>query len=116
MPKERQTIKGRPAGSKEEGRVARSLEKYKIDYFYQVPIRGGRWVAGGQVIDFIALIPFPQPIQVYGEYWHENQLSTEEHFRLAIVMQEIGREPLVWWGEQLETQEESDFMVQRHLL
>lgn len=105
------TIQGVTPGSVEEWRVAVALSKRNIEYRYQVPIRGGRSVRGGQVIDFILLTPFSQPLQVFGEYFHPGELDPEERFNLAIIHQIFGRPAIILWGSQLASQAQADAAI-----
>lgn len=106
-----ETIQGIRIGSKEEWRVAVALSKRNIEYRYQVPIRGGRSVRGGQVIDFVLQIPFPQPLQVFGEYFHPGELNSEERFKLAIIHQIFGRPAIILWGSKLASQSQADAAI-----
>ena len=109
-------IQGKAIGSSEEWRVALALNKYKIEYLYQVPVRGGKRVRGGQVIDFLVYNPFPTPLQVFGKYWHEGQMGTEDHLKLAVLQQIYTQIPIILWGRELETQDEADDSVRRKVL
>ena len=100
-------INDRVPGSREEWRVAKALWYLEIDFHYQVVVKGGTDVRGGQVLDFLLFIPFPRPAQVYGEYWHKGQLSSEERLKTAVIEQIYGYEPFEWWGIDLETDEEA---------
>lgn len=68
-------IRGIKAGSKEEYWVSLALDRIQqtegYGYEYQVPIYGGRGIAGGLVIDFIVHTPGRQTwISPQGRYWH----------------------------------------------
>ena len=68
-------IRGIVAGSKEEYWVSLALDaKQKsegIGWEYQVPIFGGRQIAGGLVIDFVVYTPGRKTwISPMGAYWH----------------------------------------------
>lgn len=92
-------------GSKLEARVYRALRRAgweQIDM--QVPILGGRTVPGGQVIDFV-LWPGPIPVFVNGEYWHRN--DEVEFLEMAAVQEVYGREPVVIWGGEAQTDEQA---------
>ena len=110
------TIYGKTPGSVEEWRVAVALWKYKLPFEYQVNIRGGSRLRGGQRVDFVVSNPFPQPVQVYGEYWHTGQLGSEDRMKLAILADIYGREVVVLWGSELGDQSAADAAVRRELL
>jgi hypothetical protein len=68
-------IRGIKAGSKEEFWVSLALDRIQeqegIGWEYQVPIYGGRRIAGGLVIDFVAYTPGRRTwISPQGRYWH----------------------------------------------
>lgn len=64
----------------------------------QVPINGGRSMPGGQVLDFVVGIASPIPIEVNGEYWHQDEGIEFE--ASTAVMERYGREPVVIWGDE----------------
>jgi hypothetical protein len=98
-----------------EARVAISLTKYRWDYEFQKPYMGGREVLGGQVIDFIVhTLPLPTPVWVQGEYWHEKAVTDRDKLNREFMYTEMHgtfSPPVVLWGIDLETQEESDEIV-----
>lgn len=68
-------IRGVTAGSKEEMWISKALDRIQKQegwtWEYQVPIYGGRSVAGGLVIDFIVHTPGRDTwISPMGKYWH----------------------------------------------
>jgi hypothetical protein len=68
-------IRGIKAGSKEEFWISIALDKIQqaegYGWEYQVPIFGGRGIAGGLVIDFIVHTPGRKTwISPQGKYWH----------------------------------------------
>lgn len=108
-------------GSKEEERVyiahLKLLEKKRIlGFYYQVPILGGRRFRGGFVVDFVALTPFEVPEEVFGEYWHKGELNSAERMRLAAERNWFGRDPVIYWANELQTQEAADRVVAERLL
>ena len=116
MTEETRLIQGRQPDSIEEARVANALDKYHVDYIYQYPIMGGRRVRGGQIVDFLLRNPFPTPLQVFGEYWHKAELSAGATLGLVILRNYFGRDPVVLWGSELETQEEANETIRRKVL
>lgn len=72
-------IQGMAPGSVQEWRVALALDRLQLGYEYQKSIGGGRRVRGGQVIDFwVYTAPYPTPIFVQGEYWHNRKTEAED--------------------------------------
>lgn len=68
-------IRGIKAGSKEEYWVSLALNRIQEsegwNWEYQVPIYGGRTIAGGLVIDFILYTPLQVTwISPMGRFWH----------------------------------------------
>ena len=108
-------IQGIKPGSLEEWRVAKALEILGIKFIYQYQVQGGRSVRGGQVVDFMVYDPFPIALQVFGEYWHSAQATSEDNLKLNILAQIFGREPLVLWGSDLATQAATNEAVRRIL-
>lgn len=109
-------INGRTPGSTEEWRVAVALWKYKLEFMYQWPLYGGRLRKGGQVIDFVVSNPFPVPVYVNGEYWHEGQLALDDKLKMAEAEKYFGRPPVVLWGRELSTQDEANSAVAKAFL
>jgi hypothetical protein len=97
-------IQGKTPESLEEWRVAVALWRWKVPFEYHVSIRGGNLLRGGQVLDFLLHIPIPRPLQIFGNYWHRAQMHSEDRFKLAVLQQIYGVEPLILWGNELQTQ------------
>jgi hypothetical protein len=90
-----------------------ALDRFKVNYQYQVPIRGGNLLRGGQLLDFLLFIPTAQPLQVFGDYWHRAQLKNFDRFKLAIIQQIYGVEPEIIWGSEVQTQAEAFIRVRK---
>lgn len=108
-------IQGKTPRSIEEWRVYVALMRYEIEFRYQVPIMGGGLVRGGQILDYLIYNPFPEPWQIYGEYWHRAQMNNQDRFKLAILLQIFGVEPTIFWGSELQTQEDTFIRVREEL-
>ncbi len=68
-------IRGITAGSKEEWWISQALDRIQkaegFGWEYQVPIFGGRQIAGGLVIDFVVYTPGRNTwISPMGRFWH----------------------------------------------
>lgn len=101
-------IQGIAVGSVHEWRVAQALDKYKIEYRYQVPVRGGR-VRGGQVLDFLVYAPFARPLQVFGRHWHGGrEISSEDKIKLQVLQEIYGVEPDVIFDDEIPDQPAAD--------
>lgn len=107
-------VQGKQATDIEE-RVAISLAKYKWDYEFQAEYMGGRRLLGGQVIDFVVnTVPQPTPVWVQGEYWHAKAVTDKDKLDrelMFVAMKGYFAPPVVLWGADLETQEESDNLI-----
>ena len=99
------TIQGRTPGSKEEWYVATALWRLGHSFIYQYEMFGG-YVRGGQFVDFLVVTTVPQStfIQVFGKYWHEGELGSEDRFNLDRLENE-GLEVIVLWGADLPDKE-----------
>jgi hypothetical protein len=89
-----------------------ALGMLRIDFAYQVGIMGGRRFAGGQVVDFVLYIPWAQPVQVFGQYWH----SGDEVFSLANIQRVYGRPALVAWDYELRSIRDAVAWIKRSVL
>jgi hypothetical protein len=102
-----------------EYRVAVSLSKYKWNFEFQVPYLGGREIMGGQVVDFVVLtLPLPTPLWVQGEYWHETAVTDRDKLNREFMFAQMHgtfAPPIILWGIDLETQEESDETILKTL-
>ncbi len=109
-------IHGVMPDSIEEYRVAKSLDKLKIKYYFQVPIQGGSKLRGGVVLDFLAFNPWPIPIPVHGSYWHKG----DERFEEAVIADYLGvsidyvAEHTIW-DYEIPTQEDCDRVVRERV-
>jgi hypothetical protein len=93
-----------------------ALWNVDVEFRYQIPIQGGSMVRGGQVLDFLLLLPpSPEPLQVFGDYWHRAQMKNEDRFKMAKLKQIYGMEPHILWGSELQTQEEATAKVREVL-
>lgn len=109
-------IEGRTPRSREEWRVAVALWRYKVEFRYQVPIMGGSMVRGGQLLDFLLLVdPSPIPLQIFGNYWHRAQIKNEDRFKISMLRQQFGIDPVVIWGSELQTQDEANTKIREVL-
>lgn len=103
-------IYGKKPGSIEEWRVATALWNLGYDFDFQVSFFGGHQV-GGFVVDFIVRTAIPVPIEVIGEYWHQN--TPEEEFRRMALEDEIGATIVYIIETELESYEEAVLAVSK---
>lgn len=106
-----QVVQGK-AASDIEYRVSVSLTKYNWDFEFQVQVMGGRRRRGGQVIDFmVQTLPNPTPLYVQGDYYHGSRQADRDKLAqrmLTSIMDGSINQPIIVYGNELETQEESD--------
>ena len=104
----RYTVQGAKA-SNYEWRVALALDKLRLPYMFQFEVMGGRTKRGGLILDFLVLtVPLSTPLWVNGEYWHSGEQSSEDKLLQAIIGQYPDfAEPVVLWGEQLQTEQDA---------
>jgi hypothetical protein len=107
-------IQGKKA-SDIELRVAISLDKFKWEYTFQSPALGGRQLRGGTVIDFLVeTVPLPTPLYIQGEHFHSGINAERDKFMQALLASASHgsmNPPEVLFGDQLQTQEDSDMAV-----
>ena len=65
-----------------------------------MPMRGGR-MKGGQVLDVVLYDPMPVVIEYNEEYWHRD--AGDEFLDTAEIIQDYGREPIIFWGDRCKT-------------
>jgi hypothetical protein len=115
----RYSVRGKRATSY-EANVALALDKFGIEYLFQVDYWGGRSLAGGMVLDFLVFTdPLPTPLYIQGGYWHQGQRKTIDSFQAA----ELGhlfhgqlRPALFWYDQDTETPEAAERAVKRDIL
>lgn len=90
-----------------EYNVGYVLEKYRVEYFFQVSYWGGRNIRGGRVLDFLILNPLETPLEVFGNYWHTGQLGSGDRLKLVVFEQFFGKKVLIAWGKETMTIEDT---------
>jgi hypothetical protein len=108
-------VKGEWA-SRNEYNVSLALDYYKIPYQFHVDILGGSTVRGGFVIDFVVEIPFETPLEVFGNYWHEGMMASEDRLKLDMLRSYYGQFAIVIWGDESNTPEAAREAVRRKVL
>lgn len=109
-------IQNQEPGSKEEWWVALALWKLNLDFRFQVPVMGGRDRRGGFIVDFVVYNPMPTPVEVFGQYWHENQLGAGDNLRIAMLRDYFNMEPVIIWGSEATSEEDTLRVVREKLL
>lgn len=101
-------IRGIQAGSKEEYWCSLALERIEKDegigWDYQVPIYGGRELAGGLVIDFVVYTPGRRSwVSPMGRYWHTG--VHEDRFREIDAAQKHNVNLVAFFTDEIPTKE-----------
>lgn len=110
-------IQGIIPDSIEEWRIAKAAWYYDVKFDYQVSIKGGSLIRGGQLIDFVFYIqPLEIPTQVYGEYWHPEELTPVEIQRIQDIIDEYNIPPAIIWAGEAETQTEANNIFYRRVI
>ncbi len=114
MPSARYTVQGMDA-SLYELYIAIALQKYDLDFEFQVSIMGGWTRSGGQVIDFIVYArPLKVPLEVNEEYWHKDpsyEILQADMIRAALGPDYAPMQAI--WGEECDTQDKADQSIRR---
>lgn len=103
-------------GSTQEERVYKALVKYEIPFDYQFAVYGYYNLRGAIVIDFLVWNPFSTAVEIYGKYWHSGQLGANDRYKLAVLKQMFENRVVIFYEDELETQEEADAMVRKWLV
>lgn len=101
-------IRGILAASKDEYWCGLNLERIeKITgwgWEYQVPVNGGRGIAGGNVVDFIVYRPGRRAIlEPMGRYWHTG--THEDRYQMEQVAQQMNMDLIAWFTDETPTRE-----------
>ena len=109
------TIYGKRASSYEYN-FGMALIRYEVDFLFQVDYWGGRNIRGGQVLDYLVFNPMETPVQIFGEYWHEGQLASQDRLKLDILENHFGKEIMILWGPDVGTYEDALRTVRSKIL
>jgi hypothetical protein len=118
-PAEEETIglvQGKKPDSVHEWRASLAYEALHVKYYFQVELLGGRRERGGMIVDFVVDLP-PRMVAtpVHGEYWHGQNLSTEDRFEQAI-MEDMGFTVVPLYQSDLESVEQAIASIRRKVL
>jgi hypothetical protein len=107
-------INGQKARSVLEWRVAQSLWKLRLDFFYQYPLLGGTQRRGGYVVDFLIFVaPNNVALEVQGDRWHTTYFSPDENMRRSIIESILGSQIKYVFENELQTQVDTDTAVKK---
>ena len=97
-----------------EYNVALALDTLKLEYFFQYAPLGFTGLRGQYIVDFLVFVPYEQPMEVYGEYWHTGQLGSDDKLRQAFLEKYFKRPVIILWGVETETEELALAAVRDH--
>jgi len=90
------------AGTEPERIVAGWLEAHDIPYDFQLPLLGGRLVAGGIVVDFVLYVAPGPVVLCVNSWWHRWPERAElDAIQRAIIEQNIGWRVEEIWEEDI---------------
>ncbi len=101
-------IRGIKAGSKEEHWCAVALERIELmtgwAWEFQVPVYGGRDIAGGNVVDFLIHTPGRKTaLDPMGRYWHTGK--NEDRQQMETVCRRKKWILIAWFTDETPTKE-----------
>lgn len=114
------TIQGHQIGSLNELYVARALDKLGHFYIYQFDPFITKGVKGSYIVDFLitSTVPFSTPLEVFGNYYHQGQMSSEDRLRIQRIEDEMRgtiNPFVIIYGEESETPEAALEVVTREI-
>ena len=114
-PKLSYTVREKRATSNEYF-TAQALEHLNLPFLFQVYFWGGQSLRGGQVLDFLVYAPLPTPVQVFGDYWHEGQLASQDRKKIADLEHFLGRQLIILFDKETESFDAALEAVRRKVL
>ena len=104
-----------------EWNVAEALKQLNIPFQFQVPIKGGRRIKFGLVLDFLLMtVPYPTPVWVHGDYWHQGARRQVDVKQMQDVEEVFGNEVLpgleIWGHESSSVQEAKNALLAKGLV
>ena len=107
-------IQGKKPDSEWEVWVAQALYKFDEPFIFQYYLGTGS-TRGDLIIDFL-LLRFETPMEVYGEYHHEDELPGGDVFRLVDMRDEFGVDPIVLWDDDCKDYSTVEKFIKREVL
>ena len=106
--------------SSNEKYVADALEKFSLEFTFQMPVGGGRSLVGGLVLDFLVMtVPRPTPVWVHGEHWHQGSQRAKD-IKAMQTVDEYGKgeyaKGIEIWGDESENPDKAARTVRRKIL
>ena len=83
-------LQGKVVKSKQELMLASVLTEEELPFRYQVAIDGGTFRRGGYLLDFEVYTPMTYAVPVQGNYWHKNEIDSDERLMLTRLEQIYG--------------------------
>lgn len=111
------TVRGKSATSYEYN-FALALEKFKLEYLFQVSYWGGRTMRGGMVLDFLVFTdPLRTPVWINGDYWHSGEQKQLDFLQMALLdafSQGTLAPGMMFWGKDVATEEDAVATVRKN--
>jgi hypothetical protein len=107
-------IQGHKPDSIQELWISQALDHYKVKYIYQYEVSGGLRLRGGLIIDFVLTVR-NIPLEYYGDYWHESEMSGEDLLRLKAIESYFNMKPLILWEHEADTRQEVFNWIERNV-
>jgi len=111
-------VRGVQAASKEEYWIGEALgrieKEYGYGWEYQVPIWGGRRIAGGLVVDFVVYTPGRRTwINPMGRYWHTGRY--EDRMDMINAALKLNINLIDFFTDELQDREHTYPFIKRKL-
>lgn len=109
-------VQGQTVDSKPEWYVALALQKLGVEFIYQYQVLGGN-IRGGQIVDFLCMVPpASQAVQVYGEYWHVDEIKGGDKLGIYVLEAIFGKENVhVLLSKDVDSEEKAMNAIRREL-
>jgi len=113
-------IQNKLADSMNEVYIAWALDKLGHRYIYKYLVFETKSVKGAFEIDFLVLstVPFSTPLENFGEYFHQGQMTSEDRLRIQSIesaMRGTINPFVIIYGEESSTPEAAMEAVTREI-
>ena len=118
---------GKRADSTPEEWISNSLNKYDLEFRYQVDERGGKRHPGGMVVDFVVYAGIVTALEYLGAYWHTGKFGVNDALKWSYLSRVYDRvllladEPMPSMGGWVATdvitdQESTDSVIRKYFI
>ena len=95
------------ADSKEEVWISNSLSRYRLFFYFQFPVDGGKTIPGGYVVDWVIEQGGYIALEFFGEFWHNKRKDDEDQLKLERLADKFWR-VVVLYSKDVWDQDSSD--------